>query len=88
MKTFEEVMAIQQRFINQYFTPPINSVGISRIDLCLDGGAFAPIHQDETSKDFCLSVGIEAVPPDILTYPTVYDGVRVFYKAVGEIKAL
>ena len=46
------------------------------------------LRDGETLDDLCLSVTLRKEAPQELKLPSEYRGVRVFYKVVGEIRAL
>ena len=83
---FEDVERIKNEFEKEYlfkapFSAYVNVNSISKVGI-KDKNAPA-----EQKNDFCISVGLRnALPPD-LVLPEEYQGVRVFLRVSGEIRA-
>ncbi len=86
--SFDEAKKVKKEFIEEYanknpYEEYINGVGISKVGVKKD-------ERDDIGSldDLCLSVYLLKELPTNLTPPKTYQGMHVFYKVVGEIKAL
>lgn len=92
--SFDEAKKVKKEFVEEYllrepFKEYLNSVGISNIRLMTKHTNRAmALKENETLDDLCLSATFRKTPPQDVQFPEIYQGVRVFYKVVGVIRAL
>lgn len=82
MLDFNDVLEIQNNFIKEYMADPydgyINMVGVSTVG----------IMENNDDNTVCLSVGFREQPPTHVKFPSEYQGIKIFYKMIGEIRPL
>lgn len=87
--TYEQVKSIQNQFYQEYFRQPYNevmsTVGIARLQGMQKKEKNIQLREGESLEDWCLSVHLRKEPPVHVTFPTEYEGVRVFYEIGGNI---
>jgi hypothetical protein len=84
--SLEEVKRIKKEFAKDViakapFAETVSCLGISWV------GHHDPAATPEQAKDHCISVGLVVPLPDGVSLPTEYQGVKVFSRVIGQIRA-
>jgi hypothetical protein len=92
--TYKQLRGIQKGFMQRYFLAEpydqyVNACGISTLGIIQETpGKKMDLGIGESLDDLCLDVMFRKEPPVDLEFPSSYEGVRVFYKTIGEIRLL
>ncbi|MDO8555631.1 MAG: hypothetical protein Q7R96_00470 [Nanoarchaeota archaeon] len=65
----------------------MNMCGISKIRSMQQEQQSLQLREEETLDDMCISAGFIEQPPACAPFPQEYEGVRIFYKKIGVIRA-
>lgn len=86
-KTFNEAQTIVQEFYEEYRIDrgisKISKVEVSKISVC-DQVVFPPLELDETVDFLCLLVTMKDFSINTVILPSIYMGVRVYYRKKPE----
>ncbi|MAE49902.1 hypothetical protein CMI48_03675 [Candidatus Pacearchaeota archaeon] len=85
--TLDKVRPIKKKFQKEHWRDYFVGSGISNLAVQRRRHEF-PLAEGETLEDHCISVSLREEPPESEELISSYEGVRIFYRVVGPVRAL